>query len=207
MARRRVASPASEIATSWSGQACTHHLTTLHAEVSGLAKLLCLCRAWALKLEHDRLATHAQAECSTGWNTAVRMAAHPAGKFVVLGVGPAGLLILELCKADDGTLTLELVQLSGPVLWHILLTNTAARCCHTQEAAAAMHRMKFDLCGCSNLSCVSAADTAQQEALQKLSEVNGLSFSNNGKFLAAGGDGGWLTVLSWPALEVLQEFR
>ena len=88
-------------------------LTPLHAEVSCVAKVLCLCRALALKLEHDRLAAHVQAECSTGWNTAVRMAAHPAGKFVVLGVGPAGLVILELCKADDGTMTLELVQLSG----------------------------------------------------------------------------------------------
>ena len=59
----------------------------------------------------------------------------------------------------------------------------------------------------SIMSCVSAADSMQQEALQKLSDVNGLTFSNNGKFLAAGGDGGWLTVLSWPALEVLQDFR
>ena len=138
MARRRVASPASEVATSDLAKHCIHPLTPLHAAVSDVAHVLCLYRAMALKLEHDRLATHAQAECSTGWNTAVRMAAHPAGKFVVLGVGPAGLLVLELCKADDGTLTLELVQLSGAVSCHILLADTGACCCHTQEAAAAM---------------------------------------------------------------------
>ena len=135
------------------------------------------------------------------------MAAHPAGKFVLLGVGPAGLLILELCKADDGTLALELVQLSGAVLCHIPAGRYSCTLL-SRPGGLPQPCLRMELY--VNIAATSrvcpAADT-QQEALQKLTDVNGLTFSNNGKFLAAGGDGGWLTVLSWPALEVLQEFR
>ena len=125
---------------------------------------------------------------STNEATPFNMAVHPAGRSVVLGLGSAGIRLLDLQEAPNGPPTLAYAEGERKKLQSILLP-----CC--------VHPILSLWHACSHMKfkCLHAESEAQQAALHNIGEPKGLAFSVDGRLLAVG-DLHSVHIFEWPSL-------
>lgn len=119
--------------------------------------------------------------------TPFNMAVHPAGRSVVLGLGSAGIRVLDLQEAASGPPTLAYAE-GG--------SNTPDSCCHGIPVSCSACRMHVHHL---TFECLHAESEAQQAALHGIGEPKGLAFSVDGRLIAIG-DLHSVHIFEWPGL-------